>query len=191
MNPLLGSLLVIVPAEAFGQSGGNITNSVGSASAVGMGGAGGLGGNASSIGQGGAGGLGGIGYGGDASALGGNANAGGGDGGSGYGGAGGIGQGGAANNAGNHQSSSMQFEQIRQSPSVFMNTPMPTSPCQETMGGFLSFIGGAGFALSKRERECELRELSRAAYAIGQPRMAFHVLCKAEHAQDFEGCKER
>ena len=53
MNPLLGALLVIVAAEAFGQSGGNITNSVGSASAVGMGGAGGLGGNASSIGQGG------------------------------------------------------------------------------------------------------------------------------------------
>jgi hypothetical protein len=169
------------------------SSAFGGNAAGGMGGMGGnaAGGSATGIGQGGAGGLGGTGIG--------NGGMGGsGFGGEAHGGAGGVGQGGIglggngtggdATNAGNSQSASMHFDQVRQSPAVFMNAPMPTANCQATMGGFLSFIGGAGFAVSRTLRECELRELSRSAYAIGQVEMAKFVLCKAEEAKDFKGC---
>lgn len=185
-------------SSAFGGNGGNAAGGMGgmggnaaggSATGIGNGGAGGLGGTG--IGNGGAGGLGGTGIG--------NGGAGGnGFGGEAHGGAGGVGQGGIglggngtggdATNAGNSQSASMHIDQVRQSPAVFMNAPMPTANCQATMGGFLSFIGGAGFAVSRTLRECELRELSRSAYAIGQVEMAKFVLCKAEEAKDFKGC---
>lgn len=137
----------------------------------------GYGGNSSGIGYGGAGGDGGIGNGGM-----------GGMGGLGVGGSGGNGTGGAANNAGNHQSFSIDTP--RQSPAVFMAAPPPTAVCQASLGGFLSFIGGIGLAGSRTLEECEIRELARVSYSIGQPAMALHVLCKAKYAQDFEGCKE-
>jgi hypothetical protein len=101
----------------------------------------------------------------------------------------GTGTGGNASNAGNSQA--MHFDQVRQSPAVFMGAPMATAPCQASMGGFLSFIGGIGLAGSRTLEECELRELSRIAYSIGQPAMALHVLCKAKYASDFEGCGKK
>jgi hypothetical protein len=153
-------------AQAYGGSGG-----------VGFGGDGGYavsnGGNAYG-GQGGAGGLGGNGYGG-------------------MGGAGGIGQGGNgmggnASNSGNSQS--FHYDQVRQSPAVFMGAPAPTAPCQASLGGFLSFIGGVGLAGSRTLKECELRETARIAHAIGQPGMAKRLLCMGEYASQLEDCQE-
>ncbi len=177
MRFLIGAVLVIVAIEAFCQS--PINNSVGSASSIGYGGSGG---SASSIGNGyggmgGAGGLGGIGYGGDSTATGGTGIGHGGEGGNGFGGTGGIGQGGAANNAGNSLSTSIQYDQVRQSPAVFMSAPMPTAVCQATAGGFLSFIAGAGFAASFTLDQCEIREEARSLVGIGRPDLALRVMC--------------
>jgi hypothetical protein len=173
---LIGAVLVIVAIEAFCQS--PINNSVGSASSIGMGGAGGT---ASSIGNGyggmgGAGGLGGIGHGGE--------------GGNGFGGTGGIGQGGAANNAGNSLSTSIQYDQVRQSPAVFMSAPMPTAVCQATAGGFLSFVAGAGFAASFTLDQCEIREEARSLVGMGRPDLALRVMCgNAKFTSKLSECK--
>jgi hypothetical protein len=161
----------------FGGDGGYAVSNGGNA----YGGQGGLGGNgyggdSSSISHGGAGGLGGNGYGG----LGG------------MGGAGGIGQGGNgtggnASNTGNSQS--FHYDQVRQSPSVFMGAPMPTGPCQASLGGFLSFIGGVGLAGSRTLEECEKREASRIAYSIGQQQMALEIMCMTEYGAKTSVCK--
>lgn len=148
---------------------------------------GGAGGNSSSISQGGngfggAGGLGGSGGDGGMGGHGGNGNGG-------LGGAGGIGTGtgGNASNAGNAQS--FHIDQVRQSPAVFMGAPMPTAVCQATMGGFLSFIGGAGFAASRTLQECEKREASRTAYGIGQAQMALEIMCMTEYGSRTSACR--
>ena len=122
-------------------------------------------------GAGGAGGIGGTAYGG-------------------IGGSGGIGTGtgGAANNAGNSQS--LHFDQVRQSPAVFMGSPAPTAPCQASMGGFLSFIGGIGLAGSRTLEECEIRESARIAHAVGQPHMAREILCMGKYASLTRSCDE-
>jgi hypothetical protein len=145
----------------------------------GEGGAGGAGGTG--IGNGGMGGVG----------FGGNAQGGTGLGGLGQGGIGqgGIGQGGAATSEGSNQSSNVHFDQIRQSPSVFMGAPMPTAPCQASMGGFLSFIGGIGMAGSRTLEECEIRESSRIAHAVGEQKMAKEILCMGKYASQTSQCK--
>lgn len=147
------------------------------------GGMGGMGGSASGVGNGfgGAGGLGGTG--------------------NGYGGAGGVGEGGhaeggighggdatggEANNAGN----TLQTNQVRQSPAVFMGAPAPTAPCQASLGGFLSFIGGIGLAGSRTLEECEIRESGRIAHAIGQPDMAKEIVCMGKYAAKTRACSE-
>jgi hypothetical protein len=109
------------------------------------------------------------------------------------GGAGGIGQGGNgtggnASNTGNSQS--FHYDQVRQSPAVFMGTPAPTAPCQASLGGFLSFIGGVGLAGSRTLKECELRETARIAHGIGQPGMAKRLLCMGEYASQLPDCDE-
>lgn len=126
---------------------------------------GGAGGNSSSIGQGG------NGFGG-------------------MGGAGGIGTGtgGNASNAGNAQS--LHIDQVRQSPSVFMGSPAPTAPCQASVGGFLSFIGGIGLAGSRTLEECEIRESARISHAIGQPKMAKQILCMGKYASLTSECDD-
>lgn len=185
------AFLVIVAFEAFGQS--VPIGSVGSSSAVGMGGAGG---SASSVGNGyggmgGAGGLGGIGQGGDSTATGGTGIGHGGAGGEAHGGTGGIGQGGAATNAGNNQSASMHFDQVRQSPSVLMTSPMPTAVCQATAGGFLSFIGGAGFGMSYTLDQCEIREEARSLVGMGRPDLALQVMCaNAKFTSQLPSCRD-
>ena len=143
--------------------------------------AGGAGGNATGIGmvlggdsQGGAGGAGGAG----------------GVGGVGHGGTGGTGQGGAAYNTGSGNAQNLNFEQQRQSPAVFMQAPMPTAACQASVGGFLSFIGGAGFAYSRTLRECEIREASRLAYSINQSAMAKELICMGEYASQTKACAD-
>lgn len=192
---LITVFLVSVSSLAFSQAVGY----GGSA----FGGAGGAGGNSSSVSQGGNG-FGGSGYGGaggDSSSVShggigmGGAGGLGGSGGLGMGGAGGIGgqggdgTGGAANNIGNAQS--IHFDQVRQSPSVFMGAPMPTSPCQASMGGFLSFIGGVGLAGSRTLEECEKREASRAAFGIGQAQMALEIMCMTEYGSKTSVCRTK
>lgn len=127
---------------------------------------------------------------GDVSATGGAAGAGGvglGMGGLGGEGGTGLGTGGTAMNTGNSQSTT--YDQVRQSPSVFINTPMPTGPCQASRGGFLSFIGGAGIAYSETLSECEVRETARIAHGIGQAEMAKAIICQAKYAKDTPQCK--
>lgn len=103
----------------------------------------------------------------------------------GEGGAGGIGGAGGVSSA----SQSYNVEAIRQSPSVFMNAPAPTAPCQATAGGFVSFIAGGGFAASYTLEQCEIRETARIAHGIGEQAMARKILCKAEFAKDLEECR--
>lgn len=163
-------------SSAIGQGG----NAYGGTGGVGFGGDGGAGGSSSSIshggngfgGQGGAGGLGGTAYGG-------------------IGGAGGIGTGtgGNASNAGNSQS--LHFDQVRQSPAVFMGAPMPTAVCQATAGGFLSFIGGAGFAASFTLAQCEIREEARSLAALGRPDLGLKIMCaSAKYTSQLDECKQ-
>ena len=90
---------------------------------------------------------------------------------------------------GNGTGNVTQFDQIRQSPSVFMNAPAPTAPCQATAGGFVSFIAGGGFAASYTLEQCEIRETARIAHGIGEQAMARKILCKAEFAKDLEECR--
>lgn len=107
----------------------------------------------------------------------------------GNGGTGGLGQGGAATNEGNHQSASMNFDQVRQSPSVFMNAPMPTAVCQATAGGFLSFIGGAGFGMSYTLNQCEVREEARTLVGLGRPDLALKIMCmNAKYTSQLPQC---
>jgi hypothetical protein len=159
-------------ATANGGTGGNATG-IGhgglGGTASGFGGAGGIGG------AGGLGGLGGIGQGGEGHG--------------GLGGAGGVGQGGTATNDGNSQG--VSIDQPRQSPSVFMGAPAPTAPCQASMGGFLSFIGGIGLAGSRTLEECEVRESSRIAHAIGQPDMAKEIICMGKYASKTRACRDQ
>jgi hypothetical protein len=143
----------------------------------GEGGAGGAGGTG--IGNGGMGGIG----------IGGEAHGGAGGVGQGGFGQGGIGQGGAATSEGSNQSSIVQFDQVRQSPSVFMGAPMPTAPCQASMGGFLSFIGGIGLAGSRTLEECEIRESARISHAVGEQKMAREILCMGKYASRTSQCK--
>lgn len=110
----------------------------------------------------------------------------------GEGGAGGAGGaanavGGSASNSGNAQA--VHFDQIRQSPSVFMNSPAPTAPCQATVGGFLSFIAGAGISGSYTLDNCEIREEARIAYGVGQPEIAKKILCMGKYASKTDECK--
>lgn len=160
---------------------------------------GGAGGSASGVGNG-FGGAGGVGHGGDSSSV---SHGGAGGVGNGFGGAGGVGEGGhaeggtgighggdgtggEANNAGN----TLQTNQVRQSPAVFMGAPAPTAPCQASLGGFLSFIGGIGLAGSRTLEECEIRESSRIAHAIGQPQMAREIVCMGKYAAKTRACNE-
>jgi hypothetical protein len=142
-----------------------------------------FGGSSSSISQGGNG-FGGMGGQGGAGGLGGDGGAGG----TGYGigGAGGIGTG-TGGNASNSQS--LHFDQVRQSPAVFMGAPMATAPCQASMGGFLSFIGGIGLAGSRTLEECEIRESARISHAIGQPKMAKQIICMGKYASQTRECE--
>ncbi len=123
---------------------------------------------------------------GDTSATGGGGGMGG-AGGVGLGGAGGVGLGGAASNDGNSQSTT--YEQVRQSPGVFMNAPAPTAPCQASRGGFLSFIAGAGIAYTETLEECEIRETSRIAHGVGQAQIAKEVLCMGKYARLTAACR--
>jgi hypothetical protein len=112
-------------------------------------------------------------------------------GGTGFGGAGGIGTGtgGNASNTGNSQS--LHFDQIRQSPAVFMGAPMPTAVCQATAGGFLSFIAGAGFAASFTLQQCEIREEARSLVGLGRPDLALRVMCaNAKYTSQLEECQQ-
>lgn len=150
-------------SSAIGQGG----NAYGGTGGVGFGGDGGAGGS------GGAGGLGGTAYGG-------------------IGGAGGIGTGtgGNASNAGNSQS--LHFDQVRQSPAVFMGAPMPTAVCQATAGGFLSFIGGAGFAASFTLAQCEIREEARSLAALGRPDLGLKIMCaSAKYTSQLDECRQQ
>ena len=141
-----------------------------SAQSSAFGGEGGLGGSGGTgIGNGG---MGGTGIGGEA-----------------HGGAGGVGQGGAATSEGSNQTSIVQFDQVRQSPSVFMGAPMATAPCQASMGGFLSFIGGIGLAGSRTLEECEIRESARISHAVGEQKMAREILCMGKYASRTSQCK--
>jgi hypothetical protein len=162
---LLILILAYGAVDAWADNQSSTSHSSSSGGAGGLGGAGGTG-----IGNGG---TGGNGFGGEA-----------------HGGAGGIGQGGAASNAGNNQSSSMHFEQIRQSPAVFMSAPMPTAVCQATAGGFLSFIAGAGFAASFTLSACEVREEARSLVGMGRPDLALKVMCRnAQYTSQLDECK--
>lgn len=107
----------------------------------------------------------------------------------GAGGAGGAANavGGSASNSGNAQA--VHFDQIRQSPSVFMNSPAPTAPCQATVGGFLSFIAGAGISGSYTLDNCEIREEARIAFGVGQPEIAKKILCMGKYASKTDECK--
>lgn len=179
---LLASMSLFSPALA--------DNSQSSSNSQGGNGAGygygGAGGNSSSIGNGGDGGNGGTGYGG--TGQGGNGY--GGLGGTGLGGAGGVGMGGSGSASNQGIAQSIHFDQVRQSPAVFMNAPAPTAPCQASIGGFLSFIGGVGLAGSRTLKECELRETARIAHGIGRPDMAKRLLCMGEYASQLQECRE-
>ena len=142
-----------------------------SAQSSAFGGEGGLGGSGGTgIGNGG---MGGTGIGGEA-----------------HGGAGGVGQGGAATSEGSNQTSIVQFDQVRQSPSVFMGAPMPTAVCQATAGGFLSFIGGVGLAASFTLSQCEIREEARSLVGMGRPDLALQVMCmNAKYTSQLKECK--
>lgn len=180
---LFAVFLVSVSSLAFSQAVG-----YGGSGGVGFGGdggyatsQGGAGGDASSVSQGGNG-FGGSGYGGaggDSSSIS--------HGGVGMGGIG-TGTGGNASNAGNAQS--IHFDQIRQSPAVFMGAPMPTAVCQATAGGFLSFIGGAGFATSFTLAQCEIREEARSLAALGRPDLGLKIMCaSAKYTSQLDECK--
>lgn len=180
MKKLCFFLLLLCNASTHAQSNAQASSNTQSSSIGGSG----YGGAASAIGHGGAG------FGGDSSSI--SHGGDGGAGGSGGTGAGGIGQGG--NGAGGSASStgqSVHFDQIRQSPSVFMSAPAPTGPCQASRGGFFSFIGGAGLAYSSTLDECEIREESRIAAGIGQPEMAKAILCMAKYASRLEECRKQ
>jgi hypothetical protein len=165
------SLVGLSPIAASDNSHSQSSANGGDATGIGNGGAGGAGGTG--IGNGG---MGGSGFGGEA-----------------HGGVGqgGSGTGGAATNAGNNQSASMHFDQVRQSPAVFMGAPMPTAPCQASMGGFLSFIGGIGLAGSRTLEECEIRESARISHAIGAQKMAMEILCMGKYASRTAECKDK
>ena len=113
----------------------------------------------------------------------------------GSGGAGGIGgvgiggSGGTASNSGNAQS--VNFDQVRQAPAVFMNAPMPTSPCQATAGGFLSMFifGGAGVSGSYTLEQCEIREEARSLVGMGRSDLALKVMCMAKYSSRLQECK--
>ena len=111
-----------------------------------------------------------------------------------YGGAGGNGFGGMGGTGGDAAgaSNNVQFDQVRQwpSPSVLMSAPMPTAPCQASIGGFLSFIGGAGFAYSRTLQECEKRETARMAWSIGQSDMAKELICMTEYGSQTTQCQK-
>lgn len=155
-------------------NGGNATGGTGiGGTASGFGGAGGVGNGFGGTGGVGHGGLGGTGEGGHA------------EGGIGHGG---DATGGEATNAGNAQS--LSTHQVRQSPAVFMGAPAPTAPCQASLGGFLSFIGGIGLAGSRTLEECEIRESGRIAHAIGQPEMAKEIVCMGKYAAKTRACSE-
>jgi hypothetical protein len=196
VNRPIAFLLMCLSPLAIADNNSSQSSAFGGNAAGGMGGMGGnaAGGSATGIGHGGAGGFGGTGIG--------NGGTGGtGIGGEAHGGAGGIGQGGIglggngtggeATNAGNSQSASMNINQERQSPAVFMSAPLPTAPCQATMGGFLSFIGGIGLAGSRTLQECEKRESSRIAYIIGQPKMALELMCMTEYGAKTSACSHK
>lgn len=102
-------------------------------------------------------------------------------------GAGGVGTGTGGSSI---NSQSLHLDQVRQSPAVFMGAPMPTAPCQASIGGFLSFIGGIGLAGSRTLEECEKRESSRIAHSIGETRMAFEIMCMTEYGSKTSSCKE-
>lgn len=166
-----------VSAQASAQGGSSSSVSNGG-TGYGYGGSGvgygGTGGSSSSISHGGEGGSGGNGFGG-------------------MGGVGGIGQGGSAvggnaTNTGNVQS--LNFDQVRQSPAVFMSAPMPTAVCQATAGGFLSFIGGLGVAASFTLDQCEIREEARALAGLGRPDLGLKIMCaSAKYTSQLEECK--
>jgi hypothetical protein len=71
-----------------------------------------------------------------------------------------------------------------------MSAPMATAPCQASMGGFLSFIGGIGLAGSRTLEECEIRESARIAHAVGQPNMAREILCMGKYASQTRECDD-
>ena len=108
--------------------------------------------------------------------------------GNGYGGSGTGGNGGDANNAGNDQN--VIFKNPQQSPTMIVYAPPPTAPCQASIGGFLSFIGGIGIAGSRTLEECEIRESSRIAHGVGQPEIAKEILCMGKYAAQTEMCKK-
>lgn len=97
--------------------------------------------------------------------------------------------GGSSSANGNGAGNTTSFDQVRQSPSVFMNTPAPTAPCQATAGGFVTFIAGGGFAASYTLEECEIRESARIAHGVGQAQMAKEIMCMGKFAKLTLSCK--
>jgi hypothetical protein len=174
------ALLALGVVDAKADNNSNVSQSSGGMGGMGgMGGVGngfgGAGGDSSSISHGGAGGLGGTGMGGVGTGF------------------GGTGQGGAAtaSNAGNAQSSTVNFDQARYSPSGFAFAPMPTSMCQGSTGVWASFIGGLGFASSRDIEWCRVMELGRALAGMGRADLGVKIMCKFdEYASQLEECKE-
>ena len=182
---MAGAVALLLCGPAGADNGGNSQSSsvsqggsgfgYGGAGGNAFGGAGGLGGTASSISHGGNGygGLGGTGYGG----LGG------------AGGIGGAGGNGTGTGTGGDASNALHIDQPRQSPAVFMAAPLPTAPCQASMGGFLSFVGGIGLAGSRTLQECEIREEARMLGGIGRQDLALKVMCMAKYTSQLEECR--
>ena len=89
----------------------------------------------------------------------------------------------SADNNGNAQSTTLNYEQVHQAPTVVAGDAYPTAPCRVAYTGAGSgLLGGGGVGFSREDKECTLRETARSFLNMGKPQMALLVMCSTKAA---------